>query len=70
MFHTCDNYFRELHSEGVGVETRAAEILTPEEESKSWETGVLSVDTPKGLFNAVFFHNRKNILLHGGAEHC
>ena len=69
LFHTCDNYFRELRGEGVGAETRTAEVLTPEEESTLWETGVLSVDTPKGLLNAVFFYNRKNFLLRGGAEH-
>ena len=31
--HTCDNYFLEPRSEGVGAETHAAEVLTPEEES-------------------------------------
>ena len=39
LFHTFDNYFCELCCEGIGAETHAAEILTPEEESKFWENG-------------------------------
>jgi len=69
LFHTCDNYFRELRSEGVGAEEHETEVVSPEEESKLWETGVLSAETPKGLLNAVFFYNGKNFLLRGGAEH-
>jgi len=52
LFHTCDNYFRELRSEGIGAEEHETE-----EESKLWETGVLSAETSKGLLNAVFFYN-------------
>ena len=69
LINTCDNYFRELRSEGVGAESQATEVLTREDEEKLWATGVLSVDTPKGLLNAVFFYNGKNFLLRGGAEH-
>lgn len=35
-----------------------------------WQKGVLSVETPKGLLNAVFFAIGKNLCLCGGAEHC
>jgi len=62
LFHACDNYFRELRSEGVGAEEHETEVVSPEEESKLWETGVLSAKTPKGLLNAVFFYNGKNFL--------
>ena len=36
LFHTCtcDNYFRELRSEGVGAEEHETEVVSPEEESK------------------------------------
>ena len=66
---TCDNYFRELCDEGVGAGSHATEILTPDNEEKLWASGVLSVDTPTALLNAVFY-NGKNFLLRGGAEHC
>ena len=59
LFHTCDNYFCELRSEGVGAEKHETEVVSPEEESKLWESGVLSAETPKGLLNAVFFYNGK-----------
>ena len=49
LFHICDNYFCELCSEGIGAETHAAEVVTPGEESTLWESGVLSVQTSKGL---------------------
>ena len=34
-----------------------------------WSTGVLNVETPKGLLKAVFFHNGKCFCLRGGIEH-
>ena len=49
LFHICDNYFCELCSEGIGAETHAAEVLNLGEESTVWESGVLSVQTSKGL---------------------
>ena len=54
LFNTCDNYFRELRVDGVGVEARPTEVLTREDEERLWDTGVMSPDTPKGLLNAVF----------------
>ena len=36
---------------------------------KLWECGVVSLDTPVGLLNAVFFYNGKKFCLRGGAEH-
>jgi len=54
LFHTCDNYFRELHSEGVGAEEHKTK-----EESKLWRTGVLSAETPKGLLNSFLLQWKK-----------
>ena len=34
-----------------------------------WQNGILTVDNPKGLFNAVFFLNGKFFRLRGGQEH-
>ena len=70
LYYTCDNYFWELRADGVGSQSRPTEVLTPADEEKLWQTGVLSVETPKGLLNAVLFYNGKNFMLRGGAEHC
>ena len=69
LYYTCNNYFRELHADGVGSQSRTTEVLTAVDEEKLWQTGVLSVETPKGLLNAVFLYNGKNFMLRGGAEH-
>ena len=47
--------FRKLRSEGVGTDVRHAPLVTPDEEDKLWESGVLNITTPKGLQRAVFF---------------
>ena len=69
LYYTCDNYFRELHADGVGSQSRPTEVLTPADEEKLRQTGVLSVETPKSLLNVFFFYNGKNFMLRGGAEH-
>ena len=43
-------------------------LVTRDDEEKLWSSGVLSVTTPKGLLNAVFFLNGKNFALRGGNE--
>ena len=68
LFNTCDNLFRELR-ESHGSESKATEPITKEDEEKLWSTGVLSLSTPQGLLNAVFFLNGKSFALRGGAEH-
>ena len=55
LYYTCNNYFRELRADRVGSQRRPTEVLTPADEEKLCETGVLSVETPKGLLNAVLF---------------
>lgn len=66
--NTCDSIFKQLHSKGIGAETKATPVFTAESEAKLWDTKVLSMDTPKGLLRAVFFYNGKNFCLRGGAE--
>ena len=61
--------FKRLHTKGIGTETKATAALSVTEEDKLWECGVISLDTPVGLLNAVFFYNGKNFCLRGGAEH-
>lgn len=67
--NSLDNLFRDLRARGVGSESRSAEVFSKEEEDQLWSTGVLSVDTPKGLLRAVFYLNGKNFALRGGVEH-
>ena len=69
LFDTCHSYFRELREEGVGSDSKSTEPVTRDDEETLWSTGVVSVSTPKGLLNAVFFLNGKNFALRGGNEH-
>ena len=55
---------------GIGANPKKAEIITPEEEDHLWNSGVLGIETPKALLNAVFYYNSKNFHLRGGEEHC
>ena len=69
LMTTCDSLFRELREEGVGASSAPTQTLTDAEIEKLWMSGVLSVNSPQGLLNAVFFYNGRNFLLRGGAEH-
>jgi hypothetical protein len=60
---------RELTNEGVGVEQKRSDPVSKEDERTMWEKGVFSMDTSKGLSNAVFFYNGKVFGLRGGEEH-
>ena len=47
--------FKQLHSKGIGTETKVMPALSHTEEDKLWETGVINLDSPTGLLRAVFF---------------
>ena len=66
---TLDNLFKSLRKDGIGAEASHAETITPDEEDTLWETGVLNIDTPKGLLRCVFYYNGKCFCLRGGQEH-
>ena len=51
----CDAVFKQLHSKGIGTETKVTPALSQSEEDKLWETGVINLDNPNGLLRAVFF---------------
>ena len=53
----------------MGASSAPTETLTDTEIAKLWTSGVLSVDNPQGLLNAVFFLNGRNFLLRGGTDH-
>ena len=58
-----------LHSSGIGNSSKYTEGISLVDENTLWETGVLNIDTPKGLFRSVFFYNGKCFCLRGGEEH-
>lgn len=57
LMTTCDSLYRELREEGVGASSTPTQTLTDEDTEKLWTSGVLSLETPQGLLNAVFFYN-------------
>ena len=61
---TLESTFSELHKKGVGAEVKR----TKEEEDQLWRAGMMGVDTPKQLLNAVFFYVGKIFCLRGGVE--
>ena len=66
---TVDYYFHQLHSEGVGRQTKHAEAISSEEKDHLWRQGVMDTMTPKGLQNAAFFVVGKMFCLRGVQEH-
>ena len=44
---------------GIGIETKSTPVLTQLEEDTLWESGVLKLNTPVGLFYIYFFYNGK-----------
>lgn len=69
LHNVIDNRFKELTKEGVGCESKHTEIITKDEENLLWASGVLGLDTPRALLNAVFYYSGKNFCLRGGQEH-
>ena len=47
MFFHCSYpaHFHKLHSDGVGIQVKHAEIITPDEEMKLWDSGTMGLDT-------------------------
>ena len=69
LMTTCDSLYRELREEGVGATSTPTLTLPDAEIDQLWPSGVLSLSSPQGLLNAVFFYNGRNFLLRGGTEH-
>lgn len=64
-----DNHFKQLRSSGIGNSSKHTEGISSADKDHLWESGILNVDTPKGLLRAVFFYNGKCFCLRGGDEH-
>ena len=69
LHNTLDAYFNKLHSDGIGRQTKHAEVISVEEETQLWDSGVMDINTPTGLQNAAFFIVGKMFCLRGGQEY-
>ena len=59
----------QLRADGIRASAKHAEVITREEEEQLWDSGVMGIDNPHALANAVFFANGKDLCLRGGHEH-
>ena len=66
---TRDTIACQLREGGIGASVKHTEVISHEEEALLWERGILGTNTPRSLFNAVFFMNGKVLCLRGGREH-
>ena len=64
-----DTATRELREKGVGGSVQHHEEFSVDDEELLWKKGILGIDCPDTLLNAVFFANGKVLCLHGGREH-
>ena len=60
---------RELRQKGVAVGVKHSEVISSSEEELLWEKGILGIDSPAALLNAVFYGKGKVLCLRGGREH-
>ena len=56
-------------SKGIGIAIKHASVISKEEEATLWHSGILSLDNPEGLLNAVFYYNGIHFVLRGREEH-
>ena len=68
LHQSLDRRCKDLQSKNTGIK-RKSEILSHSEEALLWDTGVMGVDNPSALLNAVFFYNGLNFAISSGAEH-
>ena len=61
---------KSLRADGIGANSLHTEGISSDEDNQLWTSGVLNMNTPKGLLRAVYFYNGKCFCLRGGQEHC
>ena len=66
---TLDAEMKRLRSCGIGVTTKRAEPITPEEEEAMWKCGVLGSDSPQTLIDTIFYMCGLYFALRSGQEH-
>ena len=68
LHNTLDSLFSRLHSEGVGAFKKSASVITVQDEDLFWESKIMSIDSPKGLQNLVFYYVGIHFCLRGVQE--
>ena len=68
-FHrSCDNVYRQLHSQGIGTNVRQAHSFTGEEQDMLWDCGILGCASPISLQRAVFYYIGKRFCVRSEEE--
>ena len=63
--NVCDSVFRRLHSSGIGTETKTISVLSKSDEDVLWDSGVINLDNPTCLLNALFFYTMEKTFASG-----
>lgn len=67
--NTLDNRMKDLSSKGIRVERKQADMISMEDETKMWDTGILGIDTPQKLLDTVLYLFGLHFALRAGQEH-
>ena len=60
---------KEMTASGVGVCVKRADPISPDDELRLWNSGVMNMSTSKGLSYVVLFYNCKTFGMRGNMEH-
>ena len=55
LHNSLDSHLRMLCSNGIGLEVKKAAVVKAEDEAQLWTSGIIGLNCPKTLLNAVFF---------------
>ena len=61
--------YRQLRAQGVGATKHSAEVFSKEDENLLWSSGIIGINNPLSLQQAIFLYNGNNVCLRGGQEH-
>ena len=66
---TLDNIMKDRTERGIGTKRKQAEVFTKLHEDILWELGIVGLDTPEQLRNAVFLSLGLGAAMRAGNEH-
>ena len=69
IYYALDVSMKNSAKSGIGLTTKQAEPITSEQENELWEKGVLGLQNPQSLQNALFFMVGMHFALRGGKSH-